>query len=825
MNREELIEELILELSLVSDKGLPDLRDRKNISFIREFFRKKSLTEMGEVVIQNLFEEDKQFKNPALNKVIKYKNVNGEDAEGLVGNLLRRPKEEDAYIKAVAALGGEGSDTYKKAMDDLGSEGQPNRDIEKEREKGDGGEAGGEEPQPQTPSAFDKNTKGGRTYLEDLPDGDPARINKKVYPVGNGYYSDTPNGDPKYKIIDELTEDIITVDTEKKDNVKMQVLGDIEAEKVKDSVVNVTPLDLKIDVRLKALSQLNLPKYKDSILDDNLKQIISTSLQKMTKGEPLTDEELSVAKDYIKVAKTDKKVKIYIATKVKGDWPQQGYVKVELGSGQAAKKWADEVKDSYDITVGASSQGAIGKKQISPAKSNPNRKTANIEIINDDTIVFNGKEMKKLELMPIDELKQKIKSENPDISDKDLNKRAELLEKRIKRYNDNIDSFKEISEESGGKFEYVDYGDVDTTENRSKVIQNMVDITLADFRKRLGDSASLPQNKLVLDTMESLKQFQNTNLESDVDSREKYERVLSDLIVHMTNSTDFRDGVADFAEQKVAMELLGRGFPVYLPSDEAFKTADVLVANPVEFNSNSETQNISDKSNSLQLLYVTLEFAGGISVKYQGGGAGNSDEKVKKTRFKNNETRRRINGMLSTYDDMYPDSRTPPNYPPSQQRLDELKSIHDDNKKWALESGIATSEQLNIADEWADKRIDAVFKTFSSNGVGDCMNDDEKSRFKENMRMYYKNQKLMEVIYNNDADYTLFGNSNQKIKVSRGKAVANVSDVADGVSDVCYMKIKDDVGFSYSMQDKCTVVKPSNRNPSEIHSSKPAIKV
>lgn len=825
MNREELIEELILELSLVSDKGLPDLRDRKNISFIREFFRKKSLTEMGEVVIQNLFEEDKQFKNPALNKVIKYKNTKGEDAEGLVGNLLRRPKEEDAYIKAVAALGGEGSDTYKKAMDDLGSEGQPNRDIEKEREKGDGGETGGEEPQPQTPSAFDKNTKGGRTYLEDLPDGDPARINKKVYPVGNGYYSDTPNGDPKYKIIDELTEDIITVDTEKKDNVKMQVLGDIEAEKVKDSVVNVTPLDLKIDVRLKALSQLNLPKYKDSILDDNLKQIISTSLQKMTKGEPLTDEELSVAKDYIKVAKTDKKVKIYIATKVKGDWPQQGYVKVELGSGQAAKKWADEVKDSYDITVGASSQGAIGKKQISPAKSNPNRKTANIEIINDDTIVFNGKEMKKLELMPIDELKQKIKSENPDISDKDLNKRAELLEKRIKRYNDNIDSFKEISEESGGKFEYVDYGDVDTTENRSKVIQNMVDITLADFRKRLGDSASLPQNKLVLDTMESLKQFQNTNLESDVDSREKYERVLSDLIVHMTNSTDFRDGVADFAEQKVAMELLGRGFPVYLPSDEAFKTADVLVANPVEFNSNSETQNISDKSNSLQLLYVTLEFAGGISVKYQGGGAGNSDEKVKKTRFKNNETRRRINGMLSTYDDMYPDSRTPPNYPPSQQRLDELKSIHDDNKKWALESGIATSEQLNIADEWADKRIDAVFKTFSSNGVGDCMNDDEKSRFKENMRMYYKNQKLMEVIYNNDADYTLFGNSNQKIKVSRGKAVANVSDVADGVSDVCYMKIKDDVGFSYSMQDKCTVVKPSNRNPSEIHSSKPVIKV
>jgi hypothetical protein len=432
--------------------------------------------------------------------------------------------------------------------------------------------------------------------------------------------------------------------------------------------------------------------------------------------------------------------------------------------------------------------------------------------------MFNGQKMAKLPVLTFDEIKNQIKSENPGLTDKELNKKAAILERRIRRYNDNIDVFKEIAQEGGGEFEYVDYGDVDTPENRGKAIQNMVDITVADFKRRLGDKADLPENKLVMDSMESLKKFEGVDLENDEEARKEYEQILSDIIVHMTNSKDFRDGVADFAEQKVAMELLGRGYPTYLPSDEAFKTADVLVANPAELS------DLSEKSNSLQLLYVTLEFSGGISVKYQGGGAGNSDEKVKKTRFKNNETRKRLNGMLGTYDSMYPNDRTPPNFPPSQETLDELNKTHEDNKKWAIENGIATEEEIAKADEWADKRIEAVFKTFASNGVGDCMSDDEKNRFKENMRAYYRNQKLMEVIYNNDADYTMFGNSNQKIKVSKGKAVANESDVADGVEDICYMKIKDDVGFNYSKQGDCTVVKPSNRNPSEIHSHKPTIK-
>ena len=177
MNKQAIIEELIDDLCLLSNDGLPDMKSSEALSYISEFFTMRGMSEVGMNLIQHLTEAD-QFSNPALNKVIQYKTVNGEDAEGKVGNLLRRPKEEDAHQKALAAIGGEGSDTYKKAMDDLGGENQPQRDIEKEKQNKEEPAAAGEKPaekeQPM-PSAFDPNTSGGKDYLEGLPDNDPAK--------------------------------------------------------------------------------------------------------------------------------------------------------------------------------------------------------------------------------------------------------------------------------------------------------------------------------------------------------------------------------------------------------------------------------------------------------------------------------------------------------------------------------------------------------------------------------------------------------------------------------------------------------------------------
>jgi hypothetical protein len=168
MTLTELIKEILSEWGCRVDDGMPNPKNPQHIGELVEVLEVMGLSSIKNELIANLLEGD-NFKNPALNKVVRYKDVHGEDAEGKVGNLMRRPSEEDAHQKAVSTLGGEGSDRYKEAMNDLGGEGQPKQKDEKEKE---GGSEGG------TPSvtgtAFDLSTDGGKEYIDSLPDNDPA---------------------------------------------------------------------------------------------------------------------------------------------------------------------------------------------------------------------------------------------------------------------------------------------------------------------------------------------------------------------------------------------------------------------------------------------------------------------------------------------------------------------------------------------------------------------------------------------------------------------------------------------------------------------------
>jgi hypothetical protein len=167
MTLSELINEILSEWGCRVDDGLPNPKNPQHLKELVEVLEVMGLSSIKNELIENLLEGD-NFKNPALNKVVRYKDVHGEDAEGKVGNLMRRPSEEDAHQKAVSTLGGEGSDRYKEAMNDLGGEGQPEKKDEKEKGNGEGG----------TPSvtgtAFDTTTDGGKEYIDSLPDNDPA---------------------------------------------------------------------------------------------------------------------------------------------------------------------------------------------------------------------------------------------------------------------------------------------------------------------------------------------------------------------------------------------------------------------------------------------------------------------------------------------------------------------------------------------------------------------------------------------------------------------------------------------------------------------------
>jgi hypothetical protein len=262
MTLSELINEILSEWGCRVDNGMPNPKNPQHLRELRDVLEVMGLSSIKNELIGNLLEAD-DFKNPALNKVIKYKSVNGEDAEGKVGNLLRRPKEEDAYKQAVATLGGKDSDTYKKAMDDLGSEGQPEKKDDT-KEKGDKGDAAAEKPQ--TPNSFDKTTKGGTDYLKGLPDTDPAKPDSMkddseetlsaggvVYSVGGGYYADSPGGAPKYRkateegidvldfryILESETEVVKKVAGGEGETVSLVVIGDDEKEKYKNTTEQI----------------------------------------------------------------------------------------------------------------------------------------------------------------------------------------------------------------------------------------------------------------------------------------------------------------------------------------------------------------------------------------------------------------------------------------------------------------------------------------------------------------------------------------------------------------------------------------------------------
>jgi len=161
-----MIEEILNEWAYRIDSGLPNPKNPQHIRELAEVLDEMELSSIKNELIQNLMEagEDKNFKNATLNKVIKYTDKNGEEQEGKVGNLLRKGEDFPGRKSAEKVLPKDGTPERDAINNELGGEGQPSRDIEKEKEKKDGGEG---VPTP-SPNLFDDE------YKKELPKDDPA---------------------------------------------------------------------------------------------------------------------------------------------------------------------------------------------------------------------------------------------------------------------------------------------------------------------------------------------------------------------------------------------------------------------------------------------------------------------------------------------------------------------------------------------------------------------------------------------------------------------------------------------------------------------------
>ena len=173
MRISELINEIITEWSYRVENGMPDVTNpthlvhlgivlkEMGLSHIKQPLIENLLMEKGKTPDANVAEAESNFTNPVLNKSIKYKDAKGEDKEGIVGNLLRLPKESPGRVAAEKTLPADGTPERDAINKDLGGQNQP-KGAEKPKD-GEGEKAGGGE---------DEKAKAAQAMFD--PKADPA---------------------------------------------------------------------------------------------------------------------------------------------------------------------------------------------------------------------------------------------------------------------------------------------------------------------------------------------------------------------------------------------------------------------------------------------------------------------------------------------------------------------------------------------------------------------------------------------------------------------------------------------------------------------------
>ena len=169
MNLSELINEIVTDWAYRVNDGMPDTNNPVHIRHLGIVLDEMGLSNVKNEILEGLKEADsKQFTNPVLNKSIKYKNTKGEDAEGIVGNLLRLPKDNPGRVAAEKMLPPEGSPERDGVNKDLGGEGQPKKDEKPAA-------AGGEE-KPAAGGGEEEKAKAAQAMFD--PKNDPAMASR-----------------------------------------------------------------------------------------------------------------------------------------------------------------------------------------------------------------------------------------------------------------------------------------------------------------------------------------------------------------------------------------------------------------------------------------------------------------------------------------------------------------------------------------------------------------------------------------------------------------------------------------------------------------------
>jgi hypothetical protein len=563
-------------------------------------------------------------------------------------------------------------------------------------------------------------------------------------------------------------------------------------------------------------------------------------LDKVFKGEKLSAEE---AQAFNKVGKfvtnmESGTTKIYFAKKFVGRHPQQGYDSIMIAEKNIPM--ADTVKDfalANKLTVGKSSEGAVGKKVFTPTKVaqsiNPDEPTAIIDIIKTKKGVKIGDIELTYKTVPNEKALRDSYIKAGMAPEKAAQRALKTLY-QTEAYNERINDVADAASKSipTGKIPMTNFGDVATPKGRRKTINTIIEGSVRMFQRELnkyaetfgkGNLLEKSENKKIFDSLNKLKESNSKyDLQTNPTAREEYKKELDTVLINMANSPDFQDAVADYAEMKAGLQFLAEGKQVYFPASENFQTADIIVL-PDEFSIKPKKGQTLEQAiaENLQLYEVSVTYVGGLSVKYKGGGGSANYNKILQTNYKNKETQKRLLGIQSIYGLVYPKNKNEQlNIPNSS--IAKTKSELNDFMSWAVKAGIMTKEEAKQLNVVGTKKGNAILDKVLKD-VARCKGSNRKN-FEEAVKIHHIMQQMTAFVNNRDVKYTRYSNFNEEVYQDKnGVSVRVVDDIADGVSKPCYMNPQHNPGFSTTEDETtgCVTGTPINQNTSHIESSLP----
>jgi hypothetical protein len=656
---------------------------------------------------------------------------------------------------------------------------------------------------------------------------------KKLYHIGNGYYSDSANGDAKYIRVETVVKNAIEIDTKKwwsllfEANIKATVDGggegvfkeiptdDVEVatdaakqsnsgdvKDVKSTRTNLGINDDKIDRNIKVAQG-----FIDSAqTDDSTKQILKDTISKILKGEDVDPSNAEIAKKWLAVrVGGGNDIGIYIAQKEGefSDDKSRKKIKMDISanvqdSETKADEWNSAIVDKYGLTMKTQTGSYVNKKDLTAAKMNKNRRKVKFES-SDKGVTIDGVKYDKRDIPDENSLIQSFIKKG--YSEAEAKAAATKIISSIQRRNNMIDQLANSKE-----MEVVEYGPTDTDENRKKTLSNTIKSTKEGILKSIKRYSGLSDEEInsqygelisAIDELEKNAPINNPNWDSmssdeKENASELYLNKLIAVLQGVRRDSNLTSGGPDLAEVIVFMNEIGKGNQAFLPSSSNFPTVDII---------SFASQNTPDASLSpsdLAEFYANEFSANSISfidsdaesIKLGKGGPSAGHKKSQGSTFGNEQTGEVLDSLMDCY------TGTFGTYPPSKENIDKAEQAYNEAGKHLtkilIEQGYSPQQTERMIADMEKKGLahyEQAKKSYQNSLNGEEMDPE----FDRGLRIYNMAGNLFQMMYNRDLKSNNFGNIRFK-ESGKGKTSKLSLEVLDGINEKCCVKFNPNPG-------------------------------